>query len=126
LAYSQSSILDIVARLFVVAQSVDGFDFFNFFNSDIFDLWQRSPENSATYGSAGLVWAVPLSLVVESKSAKTAGGDNRAVSLDLLIASYGFPEPGRAGRYRTSELSSLSDLKSRCTNANHRDRAKQC
>ena len=108
MAYSQSSILDIVARLFVVAQSVDGFDFFNFFNSDIFDLWQRSPENSATYGSAGLVWAVPLSLVIKSKGAKTAGGDH-AVSLDLLIASYGFPKPGRTERYRTSELSSLKD-----------------
>ena len=67
-----------------------------------------------------------MSLVVESKSAEAAGGDNRAVSVGLFVALYGFPEPGRAGRYRTSELSSLSDLKSRCTNANHRDRAKQC
>jgi hypothetical protein len=96
----------------VVARSIDGFDFFNFFNSDIFDLWQRSPENSATYGSAGLAWAVPLSLVVESKSADTAGGDSRAVSVDLLIASYGFPEPGGAERHRTSELSSRTDLQS--------------
>ena len=93
----------------MVTHSVDGFDSFNFFNSDIFDLWQRSPENSATYGSAGLVRALPLSLVVESKSAETAGGDYGAVSLDLLAASYGFPEPGRVERYRTSEFSPLKD-----------------
>ena len=96
----------------MATHSVDGFDSFNFFNSDILDLWQRSPENSATYGFAGLVLALPLSLMVEIKSADTAGGDNRAVSVDLLIASYGFPEPGRAKRYRASELSSRSDLQS--------------
>lgn len=39
-----------------------------------------------------------LVLVVESKSAETAGGDNRAVSLGLLIAFYGFPELGKAER----------------------------
>jgi hypothetical protein len=42
----RSSILDLAARLFVVAHSVDGFDPFNFFKSDIFDLWHRSPEAS--------------------------------------------------------------------------------
>jgi hypothetical protein len=94
----------------VVAHSVDGFDPFNFFNSDISDFRRSSPENSATYGYGGLVWDLPLSLVVESKSAETAGGDNGAVSLDLLIAFYGFPPSGRAERYRTSELTSLSDL----------------
>src|SRR5580700_11635975 len=95
----------------MVAHSVNAFDAFNFFNFDVFDYWWPSPENSATYGSAGLVWALPLSLVVESKSAETAGGDNGAVSLDLLIASYGFPEHGRTERYRTSELSILKDGK---------------
>lgn len=84
--------------------SVNGFDSFNSFNSDIFDLPSCSPENSATYGSAGLVWAVPSSLVVKSKGAETAGGDH-AVSLNLLIAFYGIPEPGRTERYRTSEPS---------------------
>jgi hypothetical protein len=56
-----------------------------------------------------LVRALPLSLVVESKSAETAGGDYGAVSLDLFTAPWGFPEPGSAERYRTSELSSLKD-----------------
>jgi hypothetical protein len=110
----------------LVAHSLNDFDSFNFFDSDIFDLQLRSPEISATYGSAALVWPVPSSLVVESKRAEAAGGDNRAISLDLLIASYGFPEPRRAKRHRASELSSLSNLKSRCTNANHLDRAKRC
>ena len=41
---------------------------------------------------------MPLSLVVESKRTETAGGESRAVALDLPVASYGFPEPGRAGR----------------------------
>jgi formate hydrogenlyase transcriptional activator len=102
------------ACLFLVASpnSFDSFDPFNFFNSNTFDFRRSSPENSATYGSAGLVWALPLSLVVESKSAETSGGDNGAVSLDLLIASYGIPAPDRTERYRTSELSSLSDLQS--------------
>jgi len=96
----------------VVVHNIDGFDSFNFFDSDIFDWWLRSFEISATYRSAALVWAVPLSFGVESKSAETAGGDSRAVSLDLAIAFHGFPESGRAGRHRTSELSSLSDLQS--------------
>jgi hypothetical protein len=82
----RSSILDLAARLFVIAHSADDFDSFNFFDSDIFDLWLRSPEISITYGSAGLVRALPLSLVVKSKNAETAGGDNGAGSLDLLIA----------------------------------------
>ena len=84
----------------MVAHGVNRFDSFNFFNSAIFYLCQRSPEISATYGPAALVLAVPLSLVVESKSAETAGGDRRADSFDLPAASSGFPEPSRAGRYR--------------------------
>jgi hypothetical protein len=56
-----------------------------------------------------LVRALHLSLVVGSKSAETAGVDDDAVSLDLFTASQGFPEPGSAKRYRTSELSSLKD-----------------
>jgi len=40
--------------------SFDSFDPFNFFNLDIFDFWQSSPENSATYGTAGLERALPL------------------------------------------------------------------
>jgi len=87
---------------FWLTHSIDDFDSFNLVDSGIFDLWQRSPEISATYGSAALVWAVLLSFVVESKSAEAAGGDHRAVSPDLPIASYGFPEPGRVGRPRRS------------------------
>jgi hypothetical protein len=30
--------------VFLVAESVDGFDSFNFFNSDIFDLWHVLPK----------------------------------------------------------------------------------
>jgi hypothetical protein len=41
----------------------DSFDPFNFFNYDIFDFPPSSAENSATYGSASLVWALPLSRV---------------------------------------------------------------
>src|SRR4029077_2142593 len=43
--------------------SFDSFDPFNFFNLDIFDFWQSSPENSATYGAAGLERALPLPAV---------------------------------------------------------------
>jgi hypothetical protein len=43
--------------------SFDSFDPFNFFNLDIFNFWQSSPENSATYGTAGLERALPLPAV---------------------------------------------------------------
>ena len=39
----------------------DSFDPFNFFNIDTFDSWRSSPENSATYSSARLAQALPLS-----------------------------------------------------------------
>jgi hypothetical protein len=39
----------------------DSFDPFNFFNIDTFDSWRSSPENSATYSSASLARALPLS-----------------------------------------------------------------
>ena len=53
-----------------VTHSLDSFDPFNFFNSDIFDLGQRSPENSATYGPAGLVWALPLYSLLRARAQK--------------------------------------------------------
>jgi len=34
----RNSFLDLAAHLFVVAQNLDDFDPFNFFNTDIFDL----------------------------------------------------------------------------------------
>jgi hypothetical protein len=43
--------------------SFDSFDPFNFFNFDIFDFWQSPPENSETYGTAGLERALPLLVV---------------------------------------------------------------
>jgi len=43
--------------------SLDTFDSFNFFNLNIFDFWQSSPEDSATYGTAGLERALPLPAV---------------------------------------------------------------
>jgi hypothetical protein len=43
--------------------SFDSFDPFNFFNLDIFDFRQFSPENSTTYGAAGLERALPLLVV---------------------------------------------------------------
>jgi hypothetical protein len=42
-------------------KSFDCFDAFNFFNIDTFDSWRSSPENSATYSSARLAQALPLS-----------------------------------------------------------------
>jgi hypothetical protein len=45
------------------SNSADSFDSFNFFNLDIFDFRQSSPENSATYGTAGLERALPLPAV---------------------------------------------------------------
>jgi hypothetical protein len=39
----------------------DSFDPLDFFNIDTFDPWRSSPENSATYGSASLARALPLS-----------------------------------------------------------------
>jgi len=39
----------------------DSFDPFNFFNIDTFDTRRSSPENSATYSSARLARALPLS-----------------------------------------------------------------
>ena len=49
-----------IGRVVGNSGSFDSFDPFNFFNFDIFDFWRSSPENSATYGSASLVWALPL------------------------------------------------------------------
>jgi hypothetical protein len=40
---------------------LDSFDPFHFFNIDTFDSWRSSPENSATYSSASLARALPLS-----------------------------------------------------------------
>jgi hypothetical protein len=48
------------------AVAPNGFDIFNpfdFLNFDIFDFWQSSPENSATYETAGLERALPLPAV---------------------------------------------------------------
>src|SRR6267142_3512038 len=42
------------------SNGLDSFDSFDFLNFDIFDFWQSSPENSATYGTAGLERALPL------------------------------------------------------------------
>jgi hypothetical protein len=39
---------------------VDTFHSFDIFNFDIFDFVASSPENSATYGTAGLARALPL------------------------------------------------------------------
>jgi hypothetical protein len=39
---------------------LDSFDPFNSFNIDVFNSWRSSPENSATYDPASLVWALPL------------------------------------------------------------------
>ena len=44
-----------------IGVDLDRFDSFNFFNIDTFDSWRSSPENSATYSSARLAQALPLS-----------------------------------------------------------------
>jgi hypothetical protein len=46
-----------------LGNSFDSFDSFDFFNLDIFDFWRSFPENSASYGIAGLERALPLSVV---------------------------------------------------------------
>lgn len=38
--------------------SFDSFDAFGFFNVNIVDAWPSSPETSATYGCASLVWVL--------------------------------------------------------------------
>jgi hypothetical protein len=74
----------------VVAHSVDGFDPFNFFNSDIFDLWQRSPEDSRAFNLQGLASVLPLSSAVESfVEAETVGGDGGGIPLVHRIGAAG-------------------------------------
>ena len=60
--------LNLQPCLFIVAHSIDfdTFDRLNFFDFDIFDLWQRSPEDSPTFNSRGLASVLPLSSAVES------------------------------------------------------------
>jgi hypothetical protein len=45
----------------IIGVDFDSFDPFNFFNIDTFDSWRFSRENSATYSSARLARALPLS-----------------------------------------------------------------
>ena len=71
--------------MFVVVDSANGFDPFNFFNSDIFDLWQRSPEDSPTFNSPGLAFVLPLSSAVES----FAEGDDGCIPLVHRIGATG-------------------------------------
>jgi hypothetical protein len=44
-----------------IGVDLDSFDPFDFFNIDTFDSWRSSLENSATYSSARLARALPLS-----------------------------------------------------------------
>jgi hypothetical protein len=47
--------------------NVDRFDPLNFFNFDVFDPRAVAPENSATYDSTSLVWALHLWRVCQGK-----------------------------------------------------------
>jgi hypothetical protein len=78
--------------LFAEVDSVDGFNPFNFFNSDIFDVWQRSPEDSPTFNSRGLASVLPLSchlLLRVSRRAETVGGDDGGIPLVHRIGAAG-------------------------------------
>jgi hypothetical protein len=56
---NRTTLLSRMKKFVVAPSSFDSFNPFDFLNFNIFDFWGPSPENSTTYGAAGLERALP-------------------------------------------------------------------